>query len=58
MNSLPLWIMNIAKPLSRSCDIDAGVQSIICRSPENDLSQETLPTGKVRKMVRILLIAG
>jgi len=48
----------MASPLSLSSSMDARVHSFRRLKAENDLSQLTLPTGVVNKMMRILWMAG
>jgi hypothetical protein len=48
----------MARPLSLSSVIDERVHNLRRRSEEKDRSQETLPTGVVRKIVNILCSAG
>ena len=58
MNSVPLWISSIARPLSLSSVMEERVHSLRRRRAEKERSQETLPTGVVRKITKILCSAG
>ena len=54
MQFVPRWISIIARPLRRSSVIDERVHSFRRRRAEKDLSQETLLTGVVTKIVKTL----
>ena len=58
MSSVFLCTWSIARPLRRSSDMLAHVQSLRRRSAENDISHTTLPTEDVQEITNILLIEG
>ena len=58
MYSVSLWISIIARPLSHSSVMEERVHNLRRRRAENDHSQDTLPTGVVRKIFRILCRVG
>ena len=58
-NELSVYVTwSFARPLRRSSDMLAGVQSLRRPSADTDHSHATLPTGVVQKIINIMLIAG